>query len=182
MVYCLAMTIEYIDVLRADGSPTGIRKPKDQIHRDGDWHRSVHVWVATPDGRLLLQRRSIAKENHPGLWDISAAGHLSAGEGSASAAVREMAEEIGLRVDASELRFLATLRESFVLNGGTYLDNEIHDVFVVTRAVDPRALVLQPGEVDDVALVLPAELATYDLVPHEEEYALIVEYLASSRA
>ncbi len=171
------MPIEYIDVLSPDGAPTGIRKPKDEIHRDGDWHRSVHVWVATPDGLLLLQKRSIEKENHPGLWDISAAGHLSAGEDSRRAAVREIEEEIGLRVHPDELRYLATLRESFVLNGGTYLDNEIHDVFVVTRDVDPSALVLQPGEVDEIALVAPAALMERELVPHDAEYALILEHI-----
>ena len=74
--------MELIDVLLPDGTPAGSRKTKDEVHRDGDWHRSVHVWIMTPDGQLLLQRRSLAKENHPGLWDISAAGHLE----SASAA------------------------------------------------------------------------------------------------
>lgn len=165
--------IELIDVLLPDGTPAGIRKTKDEIHRDGDWHRSVHVWIATPDGRLLIQRRSREKENHPGLWDVSAAGHLSAGEDSLSAAVREVEEEIGLRIRPDELRYLATLRETFVLNGGAYIDDEIHDVLIVTREIDPRALVLQPGEVDEVALVFPAELHEYALVPHAEEYALI---------
>jgi isopentenyldiphosphate isomerase len=150
----MAQMIELIDVLHEDGTTAGIRKTKDEIHRDGDWHRSVHVWVATPDGRLLIQRRSLRKENHPGLWDISAAGHLSAGEDAMTAAVREVGEEIGLAIDASELRYLATLRESFVLNGGTYLDNEIHDVFLVIRDVDPSSLRLQPEEVDAVALIV----------------------------
>ncbi len=168
---------ELIDVLRPDGTATGIRKPKREIHGGGDWHRSVHVWIVTPDGRLLIQKRSLAKENHPGLWDVSAAGHLSAGEDSTSAAVREVFEEIGLRVAPDELQHLATLRESFVLNAGAYIDNEIHDVLVVTRAVDPRALVLQPGEVDAVELIAPEDLRAHDLVPHEEEYALLLEHV-----
>ena len=88
--------IELIDVLTADGKPTGARKPKNQIHRDGDWHRAAHVWIIAPDGRFLLQRRSLRKENNPGLWDVSAAGHLSAGESAVEAAMRETFEEIGL--------------------------------------------------------------------------------------
>ena len=174
--------MELIDVLLPDGTPAGIRKTKDEIHRDGDWHRSVHVWITTPGGLLLLQRRSLEKENHPGLWDISAAGHLSAGEDSIAAAVREVEEEIGLRIAPRELRFLATLRESFVLNEGAYLDNEIHDVFVVTREVDPEALVLQPGEVDEVALADPSSLFERPLVPHDEEYALILRVAGDQNA
>ena len=61
-------------------NPTGERKLKSEVHRDGDWHRSSHVWLLSPEGRLLLQRRSEAKVTWPGLWDVSAAGHISAGE------------------------------------------------------------------------------------------------------
>lgn len=77
----------------------------------------------------------------------------------------------GLRIDASELQFLGSVRESCVLNGGTYIDNEFHDVFVVRRDVDPASLVLQDGEVDEVMLV--RELPRDGLVPHPEEYALL---------
>lgn len=168
------MTEEEIDVLNPDGTPAGIRKRKSEIHRDGDWHRAAHVWVVVGDGRLLLQRRSHSKENWPGQWDISAAGHVSAGETSVEAAVREMEEELGLRIAPSDLQPIATLRESCVLRGGTYIDNEIHDVFLVRRDVDLAALVFNDGEVEDVALVERGELLTRDdLVPHPEEYALI---------
>jgi isopentenyldiphosphate isomerase len=162
---------ELIDILTPDGAPTGARKTKAEVHRDGDWHRAAHVWIVTPDGRLLLQRRSLRKENYPGLWDVSAAGHVSAGETAVECAVRETFEELGLRIGASELQFLGTLRESCVLNGGTYIDNEIHEVFVVRRDVDLSALTLQDGEVDSVMLVraLPRD----GLVPHAAEYSLI---------
>ncbi|HEY6139628.1 MAG TPA: NUDIX domain-containing protein [Thermoanaerobaculia bacterium] len=163
--------MELIDVLTPDGAPTGVTKTKAEVHRDGDWHRAAHVWIVASDGRFLLQRRSLRKENYPGLWDVSAAGHLSAGETSRETAVRETFEELGLRIDARELQFIATLRESCALNGGTYIDNEIHDVFVVRRDVDLASLVLQDGEVDAVELV--SELPRNGMVPHPAEYALI---------
>src|SRR5437867_10874558 len=110
-----AQVIELIDVLTADGKPTGVRKPKNQIHRDGDWHRAAHVWIISPDGRFLLLR-SLRKENNPGLWDVSAAGHLSAGESAVEAAMRETFEEIGLALTREDLRFVTTLPQSCVLN------------------------------------------------------------------
>src|SRR5438477_6157990 len=110
--------MERIDVLTADGRPTGIRKSKTEIHRNGDWHRAAHVWIVASDGRVLVQRRSLRKENNPGLWDVSAAGHLSAGESAIEAAVRETAEEIGLELSSNELSHLATMPQSCVLNKG----------------------------------------------------------------
>jgi len=164
--------IELIDIVTANGQPTGARKPKDEIHRDGDWHRAAHVWIVAPDGRLLLQRRSLRKQNNPGLWDVSTAGHLSAGESAVDAAVRETYEEIGLSIAPEELRFLTTLRESCVLNQGTYFDNEFHEIFLVRREVDLRSLKLDPEEVAEVKWVhdlRPDET----FVPHAQEYALL---------
>ena len=166
--------MELIDVLTPDGQPTGIRKPKPHIHRDGDWHRAAHIWIVTLDGRILLQKRSMRKENNPGMWDVSAAGHVSAGESVIESAVREVFEELGLRVSASELRQIGTIAESSVLNNGTYFDNEFHEIFLVRRDVDLSALRLQAEEVDDVVLVRPDELAKYVLVPHGREYELLL--------
>jgi len=35
---------EYLDILDAHGNKIGQTKEKSQVHKDGDWHRSVHVW------------------------------------------------------------------------------------------------------------------------------------------
>lgn len=166
------MTPELIDVLTPEGQPTGKRKPKDAVHRDGDWHRAAHVWIIDRHNRVLLQRRSPRKENNPGLWDVSAAGHLSAGESAVDAAVRETLEELGLHIDAAELEFVTTLRESCVLNNKTYIDNEFHDVFIVRRDVDLGTLKLDPAEVGEVKWVKQLK-PDASFVPHAEEYALI---------
>jgi len=66
------------------------------VHRDGLRHRSAHILVYEPGGRLYLQRRAFSKECSPGCWDTSAAGHLGAGEDYAAAAQRELEEELGI--------------------------------------------------------------------------------------
>lgn len=166
--------MEMIDVLAADGSPTGRTKPKPHVHRDGDLHRSVHVWIITPDGSILVQHRAGVKENNPGLWDVSCAGHISAGESAIDAAIREAGEELGIALMPDELRYVASLREHSVLNNGTYIDNEIHEIFIVRRDVDLSTLRLQLEEVDDVRLVTREEFALLEMVAHEEEYALVL--------
>ena len=171
--------MELIDVLTPDGARTGTRKTKDEVHRDGDWHRAAHLWVVQRDGRVLLQKRSALKENWPGRWDVSVAGHVSAGEEPEAAAVREADEEIGLAVVRDDFLHIGTTREQCVLNGGTYLDNELHEIFVIRQDVELSALVLDAAEVDAVALAAPDELARFDLVPHAEEYALLRRHLQS---
>ncbi len=178
------MSEELIDVLTPDGFPTWIRKTKSEVHRDGDWHRAAHVWIVTPDGRVLLQRRSTRKENYPGQWDVSAAGHLSAGESAVEAAIREPQEEIGLEIRPADLRHVLTTREQAVLNAGRYLDNESYEVFIVRRAIDLASLRLDPAEVDEVRLMTVAELRSSiagrdsSFVPHRDEYAALMKCLA----
>jgi isopentenyl-diphosphate delta-isomerase len=172
------LTPELIDVLTRDGRPTGARKAKHEVHRDGDWHRAAHVWIIATDGRVLLQRRSPRKENNPDLWDVSAAGHLSAGESAIEAAIRETREELGLTLMRDELKLVATLQESCVLNNSTYYDNEFHDIFVVVRDVDIDALTLDREEVAEVKWVDQLR-PDHSFVPHAEEYALLWGWLRS---
>lgn len=173
--------MELLDVLTPDGQPTGRTKAKPDVHRDGDWHRAAHVWLVTPDARVLLQRRAATKENWPDLWDVSVAGHISAGESAVDAAIREAEEELGLALDAGDLTHLGTLRWHAVLNDGAYIENEFHEVFVATMDLEVDALVLDRTEVAEVALVQPEEIERYEVVPHDEEYALLRGYLDASR-
>jgi isopentenyl-diphosphate delta-isomerase len=174
--------VELLDILTPDGLPTDRVKAKPDVHRDGDWHRAAHVWLVARDGRVLLQRRASIKENWPDFWDISVAGHVAAGESAIDTAIREAQEELGVTLSAAELTYLGTLRYHAVLNDGAYIENEFHDVFIAMRDVDLDELVLEPAEVADVALVQPDDIARYDVVPHDEEYALLFAYLNASRS
>lgn len=175
-----------IDVCTPTGHATGRRKAKSAIHRDGDWHISVHIWIVTPGNEVLLQRRAAGKENYPGLWDVSVAGHISAGETPVEAALREAAEEIGLDLSNDRFDAVARVAEEVILRDGSYRDNEIHEIYLVCRPIDPAALILQTEEVADVRLVSVRELSLMieqrdpSLVPHWHEYELVVSRLARS--
>lgn len=83
------------------------QETRDTVHREKLLHRAVHMFVFNKKKELFLQKRSRLKDIHPGAWDSSAAGHLNAGEGYESTAVRELEEELGI-VDA-ELQELARI-------------------------------------------------------------------------
>ncbi len=105
---------ELFDIVRADGTPTGETKVRAAVHRDGDWHRAVHVWVAGIDHTsggpvpfLLVQRRGLEKDTWPGRFDATVGGHIRAGEDIAES-LRESEEEIGITVELADLRPLGT--------------------------------------------------------------------------
>lgn len=169
--------MELLDIITPAGAPTGVVKPKHEVHRDGDWHLAAHLWIVTPDRRVVLQRRSDTKENFPSLWDISVAGHVNAGESSLDAIVREAAEELGLRVDPAALELLGSAPYHAVLNDGAYIENEIHDIYLVRLDVDVALLRLDPAEVAEVALVRSEEFSSFDMVPHPASHEFLREAL-----
>lgn len=153
------MTEEHFDVLDSEGRRTGRTAPRSQVHAEGLLHRAVHVWILDPAaGELLLQRRADCKDSWPGRWDISCAGHLSAGDESLAAAQRELAEELGLSLPPERFEFLFTHLERLASEqrGRPFINNEFNDVYLVTAtqteraAWTPGALTLQESEVSAV--------------------------------
>lgn len=85
------------------------REKRSVVHAENLLHRAVHILVFNKKKEVLLQKRSILKDNCPGLWDSSAAGHLESGESYDDCAVRELKEE--LTIDA-EVQQIAQLKPS----------------------------------------------------------------------
>lgn len=99
-------TEEYLDIYDSTGKPTGLTKLKSQVHREGLWHRTFHCWIIykEKDGSdmIVIQKRASKKINYPDKLDITAAGHLKAGEGI-EGGLREIREEIGLSITVDKL-------------------------------------------------------------------------------
>ncbi len=86
-----------IDVYDANLQPIGTIDRR-RAHNLGLWHRSFHCWIyrSSPTPAVLFQLRAPDSTNFPDLLDISAAGHLDAGE-TVEDSIRELHEELGLR-------------------------------------------------------------------------------------
>ena len=98
------MSEEWFDVVDERDRVTGAA-PRPEVHRRGLRHRAVHVLVFDRRGRVLLQRRSAAKDAYPNTWDSSASGHVDRGEDYDACARRELAEELGVRPARPPERF-----------------------------------------------------------------------------
>jgi isopentenyldiphosphate isomerase len=142
---------ELVDVRDGEtGERTGEVVWKSEAHRRGLWHRCFHCWVfgaGAGSPYLLMQRRSATKDTWPGYLDVTAAGHLAAGEEPLDG-LREVEEELGLRVDPGRLTPLGTRRAEQRIPGG--LDREFHDVFLICDDTPPGDLRLQREEVETV--------------------------------
>lgn len=72
---------------------------RDNVHQAGLWHETFHCWLMD-EQFVYIQKRSAEKKDFPGLFDITAAGHILATE-TIEDGIREVEEELGLTVDLS---------------------------------------------------------------------------------
>lgn len=148
--------MELLDVLDADGERSGRVSERGVVHREGSFHAAAHVWVARAraDGGhdLLLQKRSAEKDSFPGCYDVSAAGHIMAGEDALTTAQRELSEELGIRAEADSLRYVGERLSSFSgsFHGRPFINHEKSSVYLYQEPVDIRDLTLQNSEVEEV--------------------------------
>lgn len=143
---------ERIDILDEHGKPTGKSCLKSEAHQKGLLHPTVHVWLYTIDGRILIQQRGKNKATHPLLWDVSVAGHVSAGENVVAAAIREVREEIGLTINETDLKSLGTFKAVHKISED-FIDAELHHIYLCQLKSPLDQLVKQKNEVEDLALI-----------------------------
>ena len=146
------ITHEIWDLRDELGEPTGRYASRDQYRslRSGEYMLAVHIFLYTPDGRFLLQKRSEDKDVLPGIWDITG-GAAKAGEDGRQAAMRETYEEIGVSLSPDQLQLSARLKRkrSFV------------ELWFAEADVKPQTCRLQAGEVDEVKLISQKEMMSW---------------------
>ena len=141
--------MEYLDILDNNGKKTGEIKLRTEVHRDGYWHKEVYIWIVNDKGEILLQRRSPKKKDNPNMWDISVAGHLSAGGASIDGAVREVKEELGIDVLENQFQFLGTVKNARK-HTETFINNTFGDVYICRLSLDIDAVKLETDEVAEI--------------------------------
>ena len=152
MAFFSIMTEEYIDIVSKTGKPTGESVLKSEIHAKGHYHNTAHIWFYTNEGEVLLAQRAASKVIHPLLWDVSVAGHIDAGETIKAGAVREIKEEIGLKIKKKKLKKVGVF-ECFQSYPNGIIDNEFHHTFIAEFDGFLSDLVLQEEEVEAIKLV-----------------------------
>ena len=138
---------ELFETLKYNGKPTGKLKPRGEVHKNGDWHGSVHIWVF--DGEeVLLQKRSADKDVFPNFIDASCTGHIDPGETPEEAALRELSEELGIHAEARDLRYI--LRQHVTNRLPGLYNREIAHVFLLNKPINRAVLSYQQEEIEGI--------------------------------
>ena len=172
---------ELIDVLNEDETKTGKIVTRKEVHEKGLWHRIVVIAIIDEEGHLLMQQRAKDKETNPGKWDVSVAGHVSAGQTSIEAAIREVKEEIGIDLEEKDLEYMLTYQIGRKVKENFYA-NHIFDFYMVkTDVIDVSKIKLQESEEEQVKLCNLEEvqnmLSKNMVVERKPVYEVLIKYL-----
>jgi len=90
--------VEIFDIV--DENDNIIRKAsREEAHSNPDLiHRVVHFLVLNKQGQVLAELRSRKKHPPKGIWVFGFGGHVPAGESVKNTALREIEEELGIKV------------------------------------------------------------------------------------
>lgn len=69
-------------------------------------HRAIAVLVLDRKGNLLIHKRSMTKDMCPGYWQYSVGGHVGYEEEYIHAVIKEVKEELGIKISKDSLEFL----------------------------------------------------------------------------
>ena len=117
--------MEIWDLYNLDGEIIGEHKRGTPMPEEG-YHLVVHVWIRNSEGKYLMTQRSANKKTFPLAWEC-VGGSVLQGEDSLTAALREVAEEVGIQLRPESGGKVLTQIRDFA--DGTRV-NDINDVYL----------------------------------------------------
>lgn len=91
--------MEKFDVLDKFGNKTGKTKVHgDRLSKD-EYMAIAHICIFSKDDLMLIQKRANYKVDFPGVFDITAGGGVDTNEDTYQAALRELYEELGIKLE-----------------------------------------------------------------------------------
>jgi len=119
------------------------QEEREKIHQIGLLHREVHVYFFTPQGELIFQHRAKDKDTFPDMLDATVGGHVEIGHSYEETAVKETAEETGVKIKASDLLLVGGIDKYFENDEST---GKINNAFRAHYAC------LYEGEIKDLKI------------------------------
>lgn len=152
---------------------------REEVHQKGYWHQTFHCWIirnVENEKYVLFQRRGSEKKSFPNTLDITAAGHLIAGE-SKEDGLRELNEELGINAKFENLIYLGVRMSSARV--GDKLNQEFAHVYLLEWNIPLEKYKLQH---DEVSGLVQMELKDgLDLFSGRKEKVRITGYYVDSR-
>ena len=142
--------MEYLDIYDEQGNFLGTEE-RSVVHTKGLWHKTVHCWLYDKEGNIFFQRRA-----DRGTLYTTSSGHLSAGESVTEAFQREIKEEIGLDIDASDATHVNVVpfqMDRIKEDGSVFKDRAFANVYVDLYEGDYKDFHMDESEVSDIVIV-----------------------------
>lgn len=124
---------EILDIYDIYGNHQNRAVLRGEPLKEGEYHLVVQIWIKNKKGEYLIQKRSENIESLPGIW-ATTAGAVLAGETSLAGAIRELAEELGIKASPHELQKILQSTGSNSLGTAWLLERDIaHDKISVQK-------------------------------------------------
>jgi 8-oxo-dGTP pyrophosphatase MutT (NUDIX family)/GNAT superfamily N-acetyltransferase len=156
---------ELWDVLDGEGNKTGRVIERGEKLRSDEYMMAVHVYLCNLQGEFLVQKRSMNKPILPGVWDVTG-GAIVSGEEGYEAAIREVEEEVGIRLRKENLFHILTVRR----------ERYFADIWFAIADFRLCDCILQEDEVDEVKFVSAHDMKQLltEAVYRKEDYKRMV--------
>lgn len=142
--------MEYLDIYDEQGNFLGTEE-RGVVHTKGLWHKTVHCWLYDKEGNIFFQRRA-----DRGTLYTTSSGHLMAGESVTEAFQREIKEEIGLDIDASDATHVNVVpfqMDRIKEDGSVFRDRAFANVYVDLYEGDYKDFHMDESEVSGIVIV-----------------------------
>lgn len=133
-----------LNIVNEKGEIIG-EESRERIHKEGLLHREVHVWLYTPKREIIFQHRAKNKDTFPDLLDATAGGHVEINDSYDETAIKEIEEEIGLKIKESDLIYI-TITKTKGFDKVTRMTNyALRKVFAYRFEEDISNLTIEDG-------------------------------------
>ena len=147
--------MEILDLYDKDRIRTGKTYLRGTKQEEGLYRLIVHLAIFNSDYKLLAQQR-VDNKKQGGKWDISVGGACQSGEDSSIGISRELEEELGIKIDFTDLRAALTVN----------FNHGFDDFYILKKDIDIKDLTLQKSEVKDARYL--SEKEVFDLMDRGE--------------
>ncbi|MFA6322042.1 MAG: NUDIX domain-containing protein [Candidatus Buchananbacteria bacterium] len=134
-----------LNIIDENGKIIG-EETRENIHRQGLLHREINVWFYTPAGEIIFQHRGKNKDTYPNLLDATVGGHVEIGSDYLDTALKEIAEEAGINVKASDLILLKTVKSKSQDQITGKINYKIQAIFAYGYQEKIEDLLIEDGE------------------------------------
>ena len=128
--------MEIRDLYNENKELTGETICKGEAIPKGRYYITVVIFIQNTKGKFLIQKRTAKKD---GKW-ATTGGHPISGETSKQGIITEIKEELGLKVQNSNIQLFKTIKT----------EDDFVDLYYLKENIDINNVVLQKGEVDEV--------------------------------